>query len=62
MAVLKKDEETTTEDIQQFLHQFVENGIINKWAIPSRIDFVEVIPKTSAGKIDKKRIRAEYRE
>jgi len=62
MAVLKKDEETTTEDVQRFLHQFVENGTINKWAIPSRIDFVEVIPKTSVGKIDKKRIRAEYRE
>jgi len=62
MAVLKKDEDVAVEDIQRFLHKFVETGTINKWAIPSRIDFVEAIPKTSVGKIDKKRIRAEYRE
>ncbi len=61
-VVTKENEEVTAEDLQQFLQQFVENGTINKWAIPSRIDFVEAIPKTSVGKIDKKRIRAEYRE
>ena len=62
MVVLKEGKETTTEELQEFLKQFVENGTINKWAIPRRIDFVEAIPKTSVGKIDKKRIRAEYKE
>lgn len=62
MVVLKEGKETTTEDMQEFLKQFVENGTINKWAIPQRIDFVKAIPKTSVGKIDKKRIRAEYKE
>ncbi|VAW30453.1 Medium-chain-fatty-acid--CoA ligase [hydrothermal vent metagenome] len=62
IVVPKVDAEATPEDIRQFLQQFVDNGTINKWAIPSRIDFVLAIPKTSVGKIDKKRIRAEYRE
>ncbi len=62
IVVLKADTETSAEDIQQFLQKFVKDGTINKWAIPSRIDFVSAIPKTSVGKIDKKRIRAEYRE
>ncbi len=45
--------------IQQHLQQFVSSGQINKWAIPQQIDIVAEIPKTSVGKIDKKRIRAQ---
>ena len=33
-----------------------------KWQIPDKILFVETIPKTSVGKIDKKVIRAEYHD
>ncbi|MHA2386760.1 MAG: AMP-binding enzyme, partial [Candidatus Thorarchaeota archaeon] len=33
-----------------------------KWQLPDEILFVEAIPKTSVGKIDKKIIRAEYRD
>ncbi len=62
IVVPKEGEEATSEEIQQFLQEFVNNGTIAKWAIPSRIDFVTAIPKTSVGKIDKKRIRAEYKE
>ncbi len=62
IVVPKADAEVSSEDVQQFLQQFVKEGTINKWAIPSRIDFVDAIPKTSVGKIDKKRIRAEYKE
>ncbi len=62
IVVPKEGEEATSEEIQKFLQEFVNNGTIAKWAIPSRIDFVTAIPKTSVGKIDKKRIRAEYRE
>ncbi len=62
IVVPKANTEASAEEIRQFLQQFVDNGTINKWAIPRRVDFVEAIPKTSVGKIDKKRIRAEYRE
>ena len=49
----------TTESVQAFLEQFVAQGKLNRWAIPSMIRFVDEIPKTSVGKLDKKRIRTE---
>ncbi|MCY1433319.1 hypothetical protein D9M71_493450 [compost metagenome] len=39
------------------LQPFVDSGQLNKWAIPRQLRCVEEIPKTSVGKIDKKRIR-----
>lgn len=47
------------EEVQAFLERFVEEGRINRWAIPSFVRFVDEIPKTSVGKLDKKRIRQE---
>ena len=41
------------------LQPFVENGQINKWAVPTQIAVVDEIPKTSVGKLDKKRIRVD---
>lgn len=49
----------TTEAVQAFLEQFVAQGKLNRWGIPSMIRFVDEIPKTSVGKLDKKRIRTE---
>ncbi len=60
LVVLKEGEKASEKDIKLFLLQFVDSGNINKWAIPTKIDIVDVIPKTSVGKIDKKRIRANF--
>ncbi|MCC5900311.1 MAG: fatty acid--CoA ligase [Halomonas sp.] len=49
----------TAEDVQAFMEQFVKLGAINRWGIPSLIRMVDEIPKTSVGKLDKKRIRTE---
>ncbi|WFE71507.1 fatty acid--CoA ligase [Halomonas sp. M1] len=49
----------TAEEVQAFMEQFVEQGAINRWGIPSLIRMVDEIPKTSVGKLDKKRIRTE---
>src|SRR5699024_5080803 len=57
LVTLEAGEQATLEDIQSHLMQFVDTGDINKWAIPQQIDFVEDIPKTSVGKINKKLIR-----
>ena len=57
MIVSAKDN-LAAEEIKAHLQSFVENGRINKWAIPDDIRIVEAIPKTSVGKIDKKLIRA----
>ncbi len=61
LVTLKPGEKATLEDIQNHLKQFVDTGEINKWAIPEQIDFVEDIPKTSVGKINKKLIRDQLR-
>ena len=37
-----------------------EKGGISEWAVPQRIELVSEIPKTSVGKIDKKRLREQY--
>ncbi|MAA66998.1 MAG: long-chain fatty acid--CoA ligase [Alteromonadaceae bacterium] len=57
LVMLNQGETATVEDIQAHLQQFVDSGDINKWAIPQQIDFVDDIPKTSVGKINKKLIR-----
>ena len=33
-----------------------------KWQLPEAVLFVDAIPKTSIGKIDKKAIRAQYKD
>ena len=52
-----------TEDvIRQQVEQFAGRGAISKYAVPDRVYFVESIPKTSVGKLDKKVIRAQLAE
>ncbi|MFH1114922.1 MAG: fatty acid--CoA ligase [Pseudomonadota bacterium] len=48
----------TNDELRNFLQQFVSQGRISKWAVPDEFLVVDVIPKTSVGKIDKKAIRA----
>ncbi len=38
----------------------VEHGVISKYAVPDRVEFVETIAKTSVGKLDKKLLRARF--
>ncbi len=46
-------------EIIDFLGRFVDQGLIAKWAVPQKILMKREIPKTSVGKLDKKRIRSE---
>ncbi len=59
MIVLKEGQTANKADIQSFLQQFVESGKISKYTVPESIDFAAAIPKTSVGKIDKKKIRID---
>lgn len=45
------------QSLAQHLQQFVDSGSLNKWAVSRQVRFVEEIPKTSVGKINKKLIR-----
>lgn len=57
LAVVVAEGEVSEEELKQHLMKYVERGIITKWAIPDRIVFVEELPKTSVGKIDKNVLR-----
>lgn len=62
LITLKPDENIGEDDIREHLQGFVDRGDINKWAIPEQMRFVEDIPKTSVGKINKKLIRDQIND
>jgi fatty-acyl-CoA synthase len=64
LVVAKAGSETKpTEDaIRRHVSDFAGRGTISKYAVPDRVYFVESIPKTSVGKLDKKVIRANLNE
>ena len=39
---------------------FADCGVISKYGIPEKILFIESLPKTSVGKINKKELRQKY--
>jgi len=46
--------------IKSHLKTFADQGIISKYGIPEKILFIDGIPKTSVGKINKKELRERY--
>jgi fatty-acyl-CoA synthase len=64
LLVVKLDEKmkgsVTEEDIRNHMMKFVEEGKITKWAVPDRVVFVDEIPKTSVGKINKRELKQMF--
>jgi fatty-acyl-CoA synthase len=50
----------TTELVQEHLQRFVDEGVITSWSVPEHYAFVDDLPKTSVGKIDKKILRSRH--
>jgi fatty-acyl-CoA synthase len=50
----------TAEAMRSHLQKFVDQGAIVRWAIPNEYSFVEELPRTSVGKVDKKLLRREH--
>jgi fatty-acyl-CoA synthase len=46
--------------IKEHLKVFADKGVISKYGIPEKIIFIDSIPKTSVGKINKKELRERY--
>lgn len=59
LLVARDGQTLDAKELKEHLKPFVEQGHINKWAIPNQIALVTEIPKTSVGKLDKKRIRLD---
>ena len=55
LVVLKSGASATPDELREFLAPKVA-----RWWLPERWTFVDELPKTSVGKLDKKLIRSEY--
>jgi fatty-acyl-CoA synthase len=60
IVVTRPDADRDADALRAQVMKHVETGELSKYAVPDRIEFVTAIPKTSVGKLDKKRLRAEY--
>ncbi len=50
----------SADDMKAHLKKYVEQGILTSWAVPESYVFVDEIPRTSVGKVDKKVLRSRY--
>jgi fatty-acyl-CoA synthase len=48
------------EDLKKHLSKYVEEGAITDWSIPEQYNFVDELPKTSVGKLDKMALRGTH--
>ncbi len=62
LVVRRPNQEMDETTIRDWLKDFADKGIISKWGIPDRVLFIEAIPKTSVGKLNKKAMREQYPE
>ncbi len=60
VVVAKKDSPHNPEAIRATVMAHVDSGEISKYAMPERIEFVDAIPRTSVGKLDKKVLRTMF--
>jgi fatty-acyl-CoA synthase len=50
----------TAAEFKKFMQKFAEEGKLPKYGVPEFYEFVDEIPKTSVGKLDKKELRKLY--
>ena len=60
IIVLKPGLEATAEDIRAHLRDFAAKGLISPYAVPEQVKFVESLPRTSVGKLNKRTLREDY--
>jgi fatty-acyl-CoA synthase len=62
LVILEPDyaDKVGEDDVRLHVASYVERGIISKIAIPENVAFVTELPLTSVGKIDKRKLRANY--
>jgi fatty-acyl-CoA synthase len=60
LLVTKPGQKVSESQIRAQLQNFAEKGIISHYSVPERILFLEALPKTSVGKLDKKMLRESY--
>lgn len=63
LVVLKPEfkDKVTPEDLKAFMKKAAEEGKLPKYGVPDRYEIVDMIAKTSVGKLNKKALRTSYR-
>jgi fatty-acyl-CoA synthase len=59
LVVLRESQRgrVTARHLLAFLHKFIDSGVVHKRAVLTQIEFVDAIPRTSVGKVDKRLVR-----
>ena len=58
-AAKDADSDLVRLSVMEEIQSRVDAGEISKWAVPDELIFVDRLPKTSVGKLDKKRVRQD---
>lgn len=59
VALVVKGGEVDEQAIKDLVSDYADKGVISRYGIPDRIVFVDELPRTSVGKLDKKKMRSE---
>jgi len=59
VALVVKNGDADEEGIKALMSYYADKGIISRYGIPDRVIFVDDLPRTSVGKLDRKKMRAE---
>lgn len=62
VVTVREGAQVDQQAVADFMQKFVDEGHIEKWAIPDTIKVVDEIPRTSVGKVDKKLIRGQLQD
>lgn len=60
LVTIRPGQIADADDLKHHLQGFATQGVISRYAVPEQILFVDDIPKTSVGKINKKALRLQY--
>ena len=59
VALVVKGGDVDEDAIKELVSQYADKGVISRYGIPDRVVFVDELPRTSVGKLDRKKMRAE---
>jgi len=59
LVVKKPDADIDEQSVKDLVMDYANKGVISKYGVPDRVKFVDALPRTSVGKLDKKKMRAE---
>ena len=59
--IVTENPEDITKRIKERISNEIKKGLLSKWAMPDKIEYVKEIEKTSVGKVNKKLLREKYK-